>query len=136
MGFVYDRTIRFSDTDAAGVVYFANLMSICHEAYEASLVAAGVDIQEFFRGESVAVPIVHSSMDFRRPLRCGEAVQVELTVAVLGASGFEITYQLTLEGTSVAWGQTRHLCIDSKERVKLPFPLHLNLWLHFHDAVR
>ncbi len=135
MGFVYDRTIRFSDTDAAGMVYFANLMSICHEAYEASLVAAGVDMQEFFRGDPVAVPIVHSSMDFRRPVQCGDTVQVELTVAVLDASAFEITYQLTLEETSVASGKTRHVCIDSKERVKLPFPLHLNLWLHFHDAV-
>ncbi|MBD2021122.1 1,4-dihydroxy-2-naphthoyl-CoA hydrolase, partial [Leptolyngbya sp. FACHB-36] len=45
MPFVYSRTVRFSDTDAAGVVYFASALSICHEAYEASLAAVGVDLR-------------------------------------------------------------------------------------------
>jgi len=34
MTFAYDRKIHFADTDSAGVVYFARLLSICHEAYE------------------------------------------------------------------------------------------------------
>ncbi|MDJ0549913.1 MAG: 1,4-dihydroxy-2-naphthoyl-CoA hydrolase, partial [Microcystis aeruginosa] len=32
----YERLIYLADTDAAGVVYFAHLLSICHEAYEFS----------------------------------------------------------------------------------------------------
>ena len=46
--FVYTRSIRFHETDAAGVVYFANVLVLCHEAYEASLAAAGIDLGEFF----------------------------------------------------------------------------------------
>ena len=34
MAFAYYYTVRFQDTDAAGVVYFANVLRICHEAYE------------------------------------------------------------------------------------------------------
>jgi hypothetical protein len=40
MPFSYVRTVRLADTDAAGVVYFARTLSICHEAYEAALAAA------------------------------------------------------------------------------------------------
>ena len=48
MPFEYPRTIRFADTDAAGVVYFAQILSICHEAYEASLQASGIELRQFF----------------------------------------------------------------------------------------
>jgi 1,4-dihydroxy-2-naphthoyl-CoA hydrolase len=32
MIFTYQRTIRFADTDAAGVVYFYKILIIIHEA--------------------------------------------------------------------------------------------------------
>ena len=40
MPFTYERTIRLGDTDAAGIMFFANYLVLCHEAYEASLAAA------------------------------------------------------------------------------------------------
>ena len=46
MSFAYSRTIHFADTDAAGVVYFARYLSICHEAYEEALAAAGIDMKQ------------------------------------------------------------------------------------------
>ncbi|MFS8118916.1 MAG: acyl-CoA thioesterase, partial [Microcoleus sp.] len=45
MSFSYTRTVRFQDTDAAGVVYFANVLAMCHEAYEASLAASGINLK-------------------------------------------------------------------------------------------
>jgi 1,4-dihydroxy-2-naphthoyl-CoA hydrolase len=32
MPFSHHRTVRFADTDAAGVVFFARTLAICHEA--------------------------------------------------------------------------------------------------------
>ncbi len=67
MGFIYQRVVRFQDTDAAGVVYFANILAICHEAYEASLADSGINLRLFFGGGNIAVPITHSSADFFVP---------------------------------------------------------------------
>ena len=64
MGFRYERTVRLADTDAAGVVYFARVLSICHEAYEASLAAAGVPLASWIRKGTIALPIVHAHADF------------------------------------------------------------------------
>lgn len=47
MPFTYNRTVRFQDTDAAGVVYFANVLGICHEAYEESLEASSINLKDF-----------------------------------------------------------------------------------------
>ncbi|MHC5822651.1 MAG: acyl-CoA thioesterase, partial [Nostoc sp.] len=52
MPFTYNRTVRFQDTDAAGVVYFASVLSICHEAYEESLEASSINIKDFFTNPS------------------------------------------------------------------------------------
>lgn len=67
MSFTYYRTVHFQDTDAGGVVYFTNALSICHEAYEESLGASGINIKEFFSKRSIAYPIVHANVDFFAP---------------------------------------------------------------------
>ena len=72
MPFTYKRTIRFQDTDAAGVVYFANVLNICHEAYEDSLVESGIKLKSFFQSTSTAITIVHASVDFFKPMFCGD----------------------------------------------------------------
>jgi 1,4-dihydroxy-2-naphthoyl-CoA hydrolase len=66
MPFTYLRTVHFQDTDAAGVVYFANVLAMCHEAYEASLAASGINLKAFFSNPEVAFPIIHASVDFYR----------------------------------------------------------------------
>ena len=60
MAFVYHRTIHFGDTDAAGVVFFPNYLAICHEAYEESLAAAGLELKSFFGEHAVVVPVSKS----------------------------------------------------------------------------
>ncbi len=78
--FEYLRQVHLSDTDAAGVVYFTRGLEICHEAYEAFLTAAGVDLRSFFSGQTVAVPIVKAEIGFRRPLYVGDALVVQLAL--------------------------------------------------------
>ena len=78
MSFSYDYMVQFRDTDAARVVYFASILSICHIAYEASLVESGIDLRSFVSNPEFAVPISHVSADFFRPLYCGDRVKIEL----------------------------------------------------------
>ena len=72
MAFTYPRTIRFADTDAAGVVFFPNYLAIGHEAYEESLAAAGIELQSFFGEHAVVVPVSKSQAEYLRPLTCGD----------------------------------------------------------------
>lgn len=92
MSFRYQRVVHFRETDGAGVVYFANILSLFHEAYEASLMAVGVDLRTFFGSPSLAVPIVHSSADFLRPLGCGDRLSIQLTPRLRTRTEFEVSY--------------------------------------------
>jgi 1,4-dihydroxy-2-naphthoyl-CoA hydrolase len=129
--FTHHRTIRFSDTDAAGVVYFANVLSICHEAYEASLAASGINLQSFFNNPAAAIPITHASVDFLRPMFCGDPVVIHLTPQQLSENKFEITYQLvaTSSEQQLAKAITRHVCIDPTTRKKIQLPDAIAQWL-------
>ena len=126
----YRRVIRFHETDAAGVVYFANILSLCHEAYEAALADAGIDVRTFFGGATLAVPVVHASVDFRRPLYCGDEVAIALTPHAPDSSNFEIHYRLSnAEEKTVATALTRHVCIDSVSSQRQPLSSELAQWL-------
>ncbi|PSB25921.1 acyl-CoA thioesterase [Stenomitos frigidus] len=132
MPFVYQRTVRFSDTDAAGVVYFANVLSICHEAYEASLAATGIDVKVFFGGVAVAIPIAHTSGNFFRPMACGDRLEIHLIPKLLQDSEFEIAYEVFLENQlerSVSNASTRHVCIDPATRKRRSLPAEVSQWL-------
>lgn len=133
MPFVYQRTVRFSDTDAAGVVYFANVLSMCHEAYEASLAAVGIDLKGFFSGVDVAMPIAHASVDFFQPMACGDRLEIHLTPKLLEDSEFEIAYAVFWASQldrSISNAQTRHVCIDPATRKRRSLPAVISQWLH------
>lgn len=127
----YLRTIHFADTDAAGVVYFARLLSICHEAYEASIAASGVNLTQFFRDPQSAVPIVSANIDFFQPLFCGEMISVRLSTRSRSDNEFEVVYQIYRgEGDRpVSRATTRHVCIHPQSRQRQPLSPVLASWV-------
>jgi 1,4-dihydroxy-2-naphthoyl-CoA hydrolase len=132
MPFRYDYTVQFRDTDAAEVVYFANIISICHVAYEASLIESGVDLKSFVNNSEFAVPITHTSADFFRPLFCGDRVTIELTPHSIDSCKFEIKYQiLSIEDRQLvaATATTKHVVIDPTTRKRKDLPEILTNWL-------
>lgn len=134
MPFNYTRTIRFQDTDAAGVVYFANVLAICHEAYEESLAASGINLKLFFSNPEVAIPIVHTSVDFFRPMFCGDKVTILITPRQINEEKFEIAYQINLVEQTSAKAITKHVCINPISRIKRVLPGEIIRWLsHWND---
>ncbi|HEY9651529.1 MAG TPA: thioesterase family protein [Coleofasciculaceae cyanobacterium] len=132
MPFTYHRTVRFADTDAAGVVYFANVLSICHEAYEASLGASGINLKLFFNNPAVAIPIVHATVDFLRPMFCGDELLIHVTPQPLSEHKFEISCEIVAASSPeqlLAKAMTRHVCINSRTRSKTPLPDAIVQWL-------
>ena len=132
MGFTVNHTVRFQETDGAGVVYFANGLTICHGAYEASLAAVGMDLVEFFGRGSVAYPIVRATIDFWHPMRCGDRLQICLQPTRLDQSSFQVQYQIMLQGQlqkPVAEALTRHVCIATHSRQRQPLATEMEVWL-------
>lgn len=133
MAFTRSYPVRFQDTDAAGVVYFANGLALCHAAYEDSLQAAGLDVKAFFSpAAALAYPIVHASMDYHRPLHCGDSVTLVLHPQRLEETSFAVTYRLYRASDTarpLAEALTRHRCIETQARRRHPLPAAMEHWL-------
>ncbi|WP_310410688.1 thioesterase family protein, partial [Chamaesiphon sp. OTE_8_metabat_110] len=130
MSFQYEYTIQFRDTDAAGVVYFSNIISICHVGYEAALIKSGIDLKLFVNNSDFAVPITHVSADFLKPLYCGDRVIIELTPQSIDSFRFEIKYRILTEASQVAaTAITKHVTIDPTTRKRIELPVLLTNWI-------
>lgn len=127
------RTVRFGDTDAAGVVHFHQLLRWAHEAYEESLERFGIAAAVIFptprQMPEVALPIVHCSADFRAPLVCGDPLAIRLEPHRLDPGAFEVRYHFSSDGRQVAVAHTRHLAITAAERRRCSLPDPIRLWL-------
>lgn len=132
MPFAYSRTVHFPDTDAAGVVFFARYLSMCHEAYEESLAAAGVPLATFFIDHGVVVPVSKSEATYLRPLACGDKLRIDVTPVSLSENSYAIDYVIWKTGTAdkrAAVLRTEHVCISSKTRERLPLPASVAAWV-------
>ncbi|ELS05175.1 putative thioesterase [Xenococcus sp. PCC 7305] len=125
MSFSYHRTIYLSDTDAAGVIYFANALKICHEAYETWLSEIGISLPRMLTEKTMAIPIVHADIDFLRPIFCGDQLQINLKPKLISDNEFCVDYQIFKQESltrPLAIAKTQHVCINPQIRSRIPLP--------------
>lgn len=128
----YYRVIRLADTDAAGVVYFAQILSLCHEGYEDSLDKLGVNLKNYLDKLSAVIPIVHADIDYYKPMFWGDRVVIELKPIQLSVNSFEIDYQILTDNPTpqqIAVANTKHVCINSLTRKRIALPESMVQWL-------
>lgn len=132
MTFFYSRTVYLGDTDAAGVVYFASGMQMCHEAYEESLAEAGISLGEMLTARKFALPIVHGEINFFNPIFCSDKLQIHLIAEQIKDSEFAITYKIfsasNLEKILVT-ATTKHVGINPTTRNRVGLPKAILDWI-------
>ena len=128
------RSVRFSDTDAAGVVHFQQLLGWCHQAWEESLERFGLEAGSVFPGgrddqPGIALPIIHCHADFQAPLKIGDQLLIRLKPRKLDIGCFEVISRLLLQDREVASGCLRHAAINAASRRRCALSEPIERWL-------
>jgi 1,4-dihydroxy-2-naphthoyl-CoA hydrolase len=132
MPFSYTRQIHFRDTDAAGVVFFANYLALCHEAYEESLQTSGLKLADLFGTADLMVPIAKSEAEYLRPLHVGDRVRVDVHTELLSENSFAVHYEVYRIGPPeklAARIRTEHVCTSPRLRERVALPPALAVWV-------
>ncbi len=132
MPFVYHRTVRLADTDAAGVVFFARTFILCHEAYEEALAKAGLDLKHFLGTADLIIPIARSEAEYLRPLYCGDRLKITVAPTQLTPASFALQFEVTRLGPPdklAARVRTEHVATSLSKRERQPFPPGLAAWI-------
>lgn len=118
----YEAVVRLKDTDAAGVIYFANVFALAHECYEAFL-DEHVSLGRLLGEEKYTAPIVHAEADIKYAMRLSDKIAIEMDLAKTGNSSYELGYRfINDKSEAVATVTTIHVVLDKQtgEPVKIP----------------
>ena len=131
------RTVRFGETDAAGVVHFLELFKWCHETWEESLEKYGLALQEIFPTTQIntsqlkmALPVVRCEANYFQPLYVGDTINVELNPEKLDESSFVLRFEFKKDGEKIGQTNIKHVSIDPISRGKCALSKQIDLWLH------
>ena len=109
----HEQVVRFQDTDAAGIVFFARVLEYFHDAYAAFLRAEGVPLEEAMLHKRWAAPIKSSEANFLRPMRFGDPISTALVRVMLSGSDLQMGFRVALRnGEPAAVGVLRAVFVD------------------------
>ena len=120
--FTYATKIRLHDTDAAGILFFANQFKIIHDAYEDLLEKFGWSFHTMLGGKNYFLPIVHAESEYKTPLFVGDKIVITIKVGHIGETSFSFEYILKRGKTMVGTAKTVHVTINQKTRKKILLP--------------
>ena len=93
-------SVYFEDTDAYGIVYYANYLKFMERARSDMLRAVGVDQASELRASGSAYAVVEVDIRYRKPGRLGDDLLVVSSVEQVRASSVDI-HQRVMRGAEV-----------------------------------
>ena len=113
--FTHQLRVRFCETDAMGVVHHASYLAYLEETRVEYLRALGRPYDRL-RAEGMEFPVVEAALQYRRPLRFDDAVDIALMVASASGATFQMSYLVGCTGVTSATGVTVHGVLDRQGR--------------------
>jgi acyl-CoA thioester hydrolase len=104
---------RYSETDAMGVVYYANYLVYFEVARTTALADLGHPYWEMEKG-GVLIPVLRAHCEYLRPARYGDSLIVRTDRARLGRARIRFDYEIRREGEDavLATGFTEHAFVS------------------------
>ena len=119
------QQVRFGHVDPAGIAYFPRIFDYVHEAFEEVWEQhVGARDYHLLGEQRLGFPLVHSEVDFRRPLRFGDRPLVRVTCFRLGTSALGLRYVYTLDDGPCVDARMTTVCVqlDTMQPIPIPAP--------------
>ena len=119
---MWETRIYYGDTDAGGVIYYANYLKYFEKSWFEYLAARGLSLAEW-QEKGIYFIIKRVEVDYIASARYGEIIQVQTEVSEVKGASFTFQHQVVLKDTGqlLAEGKNQMVCItkDGKPR-RLP----------------
>ena len=133
---VHERAVRFEEVDAAGIVFFGRFMEYCHEAMERFFDGVPGGYVGLITKRRTGFPAVHVDAKWKAPLRYGDAMRIEVTVATVGKTSCTFRYRFFRKADAVEAAVVEHVTVCSAldTMQKMPLPPDCRTLLESHLA--
>lgn len=99
--FTHDVRVYYEDTDAAGVVYYANYLRFMERARTEWLAARGHRVAELADSAAIVFVVTHADVAFRQPARLGDLLAVGVDVVEQGRARWMVRQPIRRGGEAV-----------------------------------
>lgn len=111
--FVHPVRVYWEDTDAGGIVFYANYLKFFERARTEWLRALGVQQQALREQTGLIFVVSQTAVRHLAPARLDDLLQVSVAVAELGRATLTLAQQARRDGMILAEGTVRVACADA-----------------------
>ena len=108
--------VYYEDTDAAGVVYYANYLRFAERARTEMLHDVGLDQLRIMADDDVVFAVRACNADYLRPARLGEMVAVQTAVEKVGGASITLRQSVVRDGEELVIMKITLVCMHSDGR--------------------
>ena len=119
--FALQVRVYYEDTDAAGIVYYANYFRFLERGRTELLRSLGHD-QNALMKEGIAFAVRSASTEFLKPAKLDDLLTVETTIASLGRAQVYFAQRVLRDMELLLDARVRVACIDPVRGKPLPMP--------------
>ena len=127
--FRFPLRVYYEDTDAGGIVYYANYLKYMERARTEWLASLGHELSALERVEGIVFVVHRVEIDYRIPAKLGDRIDATVTLVELHRARM-IVAQDVLRGDDVlTHARVGLACLDrtSRRPTRIPAPLHERL---------
>lgn len=123
--FFWPVRVYYEDTDAAGVVFYANYLRYFERARTEWLRAQGFEQPDLAAQYQVVFVVRAISVEYLQPARFNEALQISVELEHVGASQITMSQQACRGGEVLVEARVRLACVSQRDMkpVRMPEPL-------------
>lgn len=119
---MYATRVYYQDTDAGGVVYFANYLKFVEKSWFEHLMSIGISLPEWEESDTY-VMVKTVLLDLVEKVRYGDLIRVVTSVKEVKNSSFVLAHTISREDRPVTKVETRMVCVDGRGKLKrMPEP--------------
>lgn len=116
----YEGVVYYDDTDAGGVVYYANYLKYCERAKQEFFIKHGCDLFKLHY-EGVYLVVKEVKANYKKSLRLGDRFEVYVGVKKLRKASVLLEFEITDGSEAVFTGEILSVSTDGNGNiVKLP----------------
>jgi acyl-CoA thioester hydrolase len=120
--FRFTLRVYWEDTDAGGVVFYANYLKYFERARTEWLRSLGIEQESLRRELGMMFIVTDTAVSYRRPARLDDSLVVTARLLELRKASLQITQQAWRGAELLTQGTIRLACVDAASFKPRPFP--------------
>lgn len=114
--------VYYEDTDAGGVVYYANYLKFMERARTEWLRDLGFEQDELSRTDGVIFAVRAAQVEYLKPARFNDALEVTVEITRPGAASLSFKQEVRRDAVTLCSGEIRIACLDVKTFAPIAIP--------------